>query len=73
MIKKQKGVMGLCNASALLNHLQLEIPYGFKLHDPVVKENNGNFDFFGHFNYSPFLYNFSFNILSAFITVEKLL
>ena len=48
IVKKQKGVMGLCNASALLQHLQLEIPYGFRLHDPVVKENNGSFDFCGN-------------------------
>ena len=40
--------MGLCDASALLKQLQLEIPYGFKLHDPVVKENNGIFDFSGN-------------------------
>ena len=48
LTRKQKGVMGLCNASALLKHLQLKIPYGFRLHDPVVKENNGCFDFYGH-------------------------
>ena len=48
LTRKQKGVMGLCNASALLKHLQLEIPYGFRLYDPVIKENNGNFDFNGN-------------------------
>ena len=48
MIRKQKGVMGLCNASGLLNRLQVKIPYGFKLYDPVVEENNGNFDFNGN-------------------------
>ena len=48
IVKKQKGVMGLCNASALLHQLQLEIPYGFRLSDPVIKENNGCFDFKGN-------------------------
>ena len=45
--KKQKGVMGLCNASALLKALELDIPYGFQLNDSVVPENNGTFDFKG--------------------------
>ena len=40
--------MGLCNASALLHQLQLEIPYGFRLFDPVIRENNGCFDFKGN-------------------------
>ena len=48
MIRKQKAVMGLCNISALLKNLELEIPYGFSVHDPVVTENNGSFDFKGN-------------------------
>ena len=48
IIRKQKGVMGLCNTSALLKNLELEIPYGFRVHDPVVTENNGIFDFKGN-------------------------
>ena len=47
LIKKQKGVIGLCNASAFLNALELKIPYGFKLTDHVVPENNGTFNFNG--------------------------
>lgn len=43
----QKGVMGLCNLSALLKVLQLNVPYGFKVKDHVVPENNGCFDFKG--------------------------
>lgn len=45
--KKQKGVMGLCDASALLRALCLEIPYAFRLTDTVVLQNNGVFDFRG--------------------------
>lgn len=37
--RKQKGVMGLCNASALLQALQLELPYAFRLTDIVIPEN----------------------------------
>ena len=47
LTRKQKGVMGLCNAPALLKALELPIPYGFKLNDHVVPENNGVFDFKG--------------------------
>ena len=46
--RKQKGVMGLCNAPALLHALQLEIPYAFRLTDTVIPENNGVFDFQGN-------------------------
>lgn len=46
--RKQKGVMGLCNAPALLHALRLEIPYAFRLTDAVVPENNGVFDFQGN-------------------------
>lgn len=54
LIKKQKGVMGLCNAPALLKALELEIPYGFKVRDAVVPENNGIFDFKGnHYTKEP--------------------
>lgn len=42
-----KGVMGLCNAAALLNALDLNIPYGCKIKDHVVPDNNGIFDFKG--------------------------
>ena len=45
--RKQKGVMGLCNASALLQALQLELPYAFRLTDIVIPENNGVFNFRG--------------------------
>ena len=45
--RKQKGVMGLCNASALLQALQLELPYAFRLTDAVISENNGVFNFQG--------------------------
>lgn len=45
--RRQKGVMGLCNGSALLKALDLEIPYGFKVDDDVVPKNNGIFDFKG--------------------------
>ena len=45
--RKQKGVMGLCNASALLQALQLELPYAFRLTDTVIPENNGVFNFRG--------------------------
>ncbi len=48
--KRQKGVMGLCDASALLRSLQLEIPYAFRLTDTVVSQNNGVFDFRGQFS-----------------------
>jgi len=44
---KQKGVMGLCNAAALLEALELEIPYGIQIKDHIVPENNGIFDFKG--------------------------
>ena len=43
--------MGLCNGPALLKALNLEIPYGFKVNDHVVPENNGVFDFKGN-NYT---------------------
>ena len=43
----QKGVMGLCNLSALLKALELQIPYGFQIKEHVVPENNGCFDFQG--------------------------
>ena len=39
--------MGLCNASALLQALQLELPYAFRLTDAVISENNGVFNFQG--------------------------
>ena len=39
--------MGLCNASALLQALQLELPYAFRLTDTVIPENNGVFNFRG--------------------------
>lgn len=48
LTRKQKGVMGLCNAPALIKALDLEIPYGFKIKDTVVPENNGVFDFKGN-------------------------
>lgn len=52
--RKQKGVMGLCNGPALLKSLDLEIPYGFKMNDHVVSENNGVFDFKGnHYTSDP--------------------
>lgn len=47
LTRKQKGVMGLCNAPALLKALNLNIPYGFRIRDAVVPENNGVFDFKG--------------------------
>lgn len=40
----QKGVMGLCNVSALLKALELHFPYGFLVKDAVIPENNGCFD-----------------------------
>ena len=43
----QKGVMGLCNIKELLEKLNLDIPYGFRLKDDVVPENNSCFDFKG--------------------------
>lgn len=46
--KFQKGVMGLCNAEALLKTLNLSVPYGFKLIDPVISEHNTTFDFHGN-------------------------
>ena len=48
--KKQKGVMGLCNAPALLQALQMQIPYAFRLKDEVIAEQNGVFDFQGNFS-----------------------
>ena len=45
--KMQKGVMGLCNAAALLKTLHLSVPYGFKLKDPVIAEHNDVFTFNG--------------------------
>ncbi|MBQ7757616.1 GNAT family N-acetyltransferase [Anaerotignum sp.] len=48
LTRKQKGVMGLCKASALLKALELDIPYGIKINDHVVPENNGTFDFKGN-------------------------
>lgn len=48
MQKKQKGVMGLCNAPALLQALRLRVPYAFHLKDTVIAENNGIFDFQGN-------------------------
>lgn len=47
LTRKQKGVMGLCNVSALLEALEFDIPYGFQVNDHVVPENNGVFDFKG--------------------------
>lgn len=47
LTRKQKGVMGLNNAAALLQALELELPYGFQLKDAVVPENNGCFTFRG--------------------------
>lgn len=47
LTRMQKGVMGLCNAPALLKALDLPISYGFKVNDHVVPENNGVFDFKG--------------------------
>ena len=47
LTRKQKGVMGLCNVSALLKALELDIPYAFQIKDYVVPENNGVFDFKG--------------------------
>lgn len=47
LTRKQKGVMGLCNISALLEALDLNIPYCFKVNDHVVPENDGCFDFKG--------------------------
>ena len=46
--RKQKGVMGLCNVSALLRALELQIPYCVQVQDAVVPENNGVFDFQGN-------------------------
>lgn len=46
--RMQKGVMGLCNAAALLKTLHLHIPYSFRIKDTVVPENNGVFDFQGN-------------------------
>lgn len=40
--------MGLCNGPVLLKALDLEIPYGFKVNDSVVPENNGVLDFKGN-------------------------
>lgn len=45
--RKQKGVMGLCNVSALLEALQLSIPYTVQITDSVIAENNGIFAFTG--------------------------
>lgn len=45
--RMQKGVMGLCNVSALLKQLELDIPYAVKVNDHVVPENNGCYDFKG--------------------------
>lgn len=46
--RNQKGVMGLCNAAALLQALALSLPYGFSLKDTIIPENNGLFDFCGN-------------------------
>lgn len=46
-VRKQKGVMGLCNISELLKKLQFEIPYTFRIYDNVVPENNGVYYFNG--------------------------
>lgn len=48
VIRRQKGVMGLCNLAELLRILNLEIPYGFAVKDSVVAENEGCFDFKGN-------------------------
>lgn len=48
MKRVQKGVMGLCSVSGLLRLLRLKIPYGFRITDTVVPENNGCFDFQGN-------------------------
>lgn len=49
-----KGVMGLCDVTALLKALKLDIPYGFKIRDHVVPENNGHFNFYGeHYDKDP--------------------
>lgn len=47
VIRRQKGVMGLCNLPELLALLDLEIPYGFAVKDTIVAENTGCFDFKG--------------------------
>lgn len=46
-VRKQKGVMGLCDLSGLLRALDLKIPYSFRIKDDVIAENNGCFDFHG--------------------------
>lgn len=48
LVRKQKGVMGLSDVSALLQVLDLNIPYGFQINDSVILENNGVFDFKGN-------------------------
>lgn len=44
MVRRQKGVMGLCNLQKLLGLLDLDFPYGFAVRDSVIAENNGCFD-----------------------------
>ncbi|MCI8703873.1 MAG: GNAT family N-acetyltransferase [Anaerotignum sp.] len=48
MMRRQKGVMGLCNMQELLRLLDLNLPYGFSVIDSVIAENNGCFDFKGN-------------------------
>ncbi len=46
-VRKPKGVMGLCNATALLRALELKIPYSVRIKDAVIEKNNGCFLFSG--------------------------
>lgn len=46
--KRQKGVMGLCDAPALLRALELDISGCFLLRDAVIAEQNGCVDFRGN-------------------------
>lgn len=73
LTRKQKGVMGLCNAQALLKALALDIPYGFRLEDGVVSENNGVFDFKGEpYTHAPVFAISAGHLLQALVGYHSL-
>lgn len=73
---EQKGVMGLCNISLLLQCLSLNIPYAFQIKDHVVEKNNGIFDFRGNRSEETPVFSISaghfMQVLVGYHTLEEL-
>lgn len=74
--KRQKGVMGLCNLSALMQALDMVFPYAFRVQDAVVGENNGCFDCKGDQSDEPPVFEISaghlLQVLVGYRTLEEL-